>query len=91
MSKRMVASVCREVLGVELVGGEICGIEQRVTQAVAPAGEEAQRYVQTQDTNVEETPWWEHEQRRWRWTGVTAQVSVFAIATARGAAVLQAR
>ncbi len=89
MSKRMVASLCREVLGVELAVGEICRIEQRVTQAVAPAVEAAQLYVQTQDTNVDETPWWEHEHRRWLWTVVTAQVSVFALATTRGAAVLQ--
>ncbi len=90
MSKRRVASLCREVLGVELAVGESCRIEQRVTQAVAPAGAEAQLYGQTQDTNVEETPWWEHEHRRWLWTVVTAQVRVFALAPARGAAVRQA-
>jgi len=56
MSKRRVARLCREVLGVELAVGEICGIEQRGTQAVAPAVAEAQLYVQTQDTNVAETP-----------------------------------
>jgi transposase len=88
MSKRMVASFCQEVLGVPLAVGEVCRIEQRVTQAVTPAVEEAQVYVQTQDTNVDETPWWEHQHRRWLWAVVTAQVSVFAIATSRGAAVL---
>jgi transposase len=41
MSKRMVASVCQDVLGVELAVGEICKIEQMVKQAVAPAVEEA--------------------------------------------------
>jgi transposase len=90
MSKRMVANFCREVLGVEVAVGEICRIEQTVTQAIAPAVEEAQLYVQTHDTNVDETPWREQHQRRWLWAVVTAQVSVFAIATSRGAAVLQA-
>jgi transposase len=90
MSKRMVASLCRDVLGVELAVGEICRIEQMVTEAVAPVVEEAQLYVQTGDTNVDETPWNEHHQRRWLWTVVTAQVSVFAIATSRGAVVLEA-
>ena len=90
LSKRMVASLCRDVLGVELAVGEICRIEQTVTQAVAPAVQEAQLYVQTCDTNVDETPWKEHRQRRWLWTAVTAQVSVFAIATSRGAVVLEA-
>jgi len=41
MSKRMVASFCQAVLGVELSVGEIGQIEQTVRQAVAPAVEEA--------------------------------------------------
>jgi transposase len=90
MSKRMVASFCGDVLGVELAVGKICRIEQTVTQAVTPAVEEACLYIQTHDTNVDETPWWEHQHQRWLWTVVTAQVSVFAIATSRGAAVLAA-
>jgi transposase len=90
MSKRMVASFCQEVLGVSLAVGEVCRIEQTVTQAVAPAVAEVHLYVQTHDTNVDETPWWEHQHRHWLWTVVTAQVSVFAIATSRGAAVLAA-
>jgi transposase len=90
MSKRMVASFCRDVLRVELSVGEICQIEQTVTQAVAPAVEEAALYVQSCDTNIDETPWREQRRRRWLWTVVTTQVSVFAIASGRGAAVLQA-
>jgi transposase len=90
MSKRRVASFCRDVLGVELTVGEICKIEQMVTQAVAPAVEEATRYVQSCDANIDETPWKERHQRRWLWTVVTVQVSVFAIATGRGTAVLLA-
>jgi len=89
MSKRMVASFCQAVLGVELSVGEIGQIEQTVRQAVAPAVEEARGYVQSCHTNVDETSWQEQRQRRWLWTVVTAQVSVFVIATGRGAAVLR--
>ncbi len=71
----------------ELAVGESCRIEQTVTPAVAPAVKDAQLYVQTRDTHVEETPWWEHAHRQWVWTVVTAQVRGFALATARGAAV----
>lgn len=88
LSKRRVASCCQEVWGVPLAVGEICRIEQTVTPAVTPAVEAAQLYVQTQDTNVDEPPWGEHQPRRWVWTVVTAQGSVVAIATSRGAAVL---
>ena len=84
MSKRMVVSFCREVLGIELSVGEICQIEQTVTKAVAPAVEEAAVYVQSCDANIDETPWKERRQRRWLWTMVTTQISVFTIATGVG-------
>ena len=89
MSKRRVASFCREVLGIELSVGEICQIEQTVTKAVAPAVEEAAVYVQSCDLNIDETTWKEQRKRRTLWTLVTTQLSVFTIATGRGAAVLQ--
>ena len=89
MSKRMVASFCREVLGIELSVGEICQIEQTVTNAVAPAVEEAAVYVQSCDLNMDETTWKERGKRRTLWTLVTTQLSVFTVATGRGAAVLQ--
>ena len=85
----MVVSFCREVLGIELSVGEICQIEQTVTKAVAPAVEEAAVYVQSCDANIDETTWQERWKRRTLWTLVTTQLSVFTIATGRGAAVLQ--
>ena len=89
MSKRMAASFCREVLGIELSLGEISQIEQTVTSAVAPAVEEAVVYVQSCDLNIDETPWKERGKRRTLWTLVTTQLSVFAITTGRGATVLR--
>jgi transposase len=89
MSKRQVASFCQEVLGIPLAVGEVCKIEQRVRRAIAPAVQQARTYVQSLDTNVDETPWREHSHHRWLWTVVTAKVSVFQIAPARGAPVLQ--
>jgi transposase len=89
MSKRLVGSFCREVLGIELSLGEICQIEQTVTNAVAPAVEEAAVYVQSCDLNIDETPWKERQKRRTLWTMVTTQLSVFTITTGRGVAVLR--
>jgi len=85
----MAASFCREVLGIELSLGEICQIEQTVTNAVAPAVEEAAVYVQSCDLNIDETPWKERWKRRTLWTMVTSQLSVFTISTGRGATVLR--
>ena len=89
MSKRMVTSFCRAVLGIELSLGEISQIEQTVTNAVAPAVEEAAVYVQSCDLNIDETPWKERGKRRTLWTMVTTQLSVFTITTGRGVAVLR--
>ena len=89
MSKRMVASFCRDVLGIELSLGEVSPIEQMVTSAVAPAVEEAAVYVQSCDLNIDETPWKERGKRCTLWTMVTTQLSVFAITTGRSVAVLQ--
>lgn len=65
-SKRMVVSFCADGLGVELALGEVCQVEQ-TAQALDLPVQEAQTYVQTQDANVDETSWWEHERRGWRW------------------------
>jgi transposase len=89
MSKRMVVSFCREVLGIELSLGEISHIEQTVTTAVAPAVEEAAVYVQSCDLNIDETPWKERQRRRTLWTMVTTHLSVFTITTGRSTAVLR--
>jgi transposase len=88
MSKRKVASSCRDVLGIPLAVGEVCKVEQTGKQALRPAMQQARTYVQTQDTNIDETPWREHSRRRWLWTAVTEKVSGFQIAPARGAPVL---
>jgi transposase len=89
MSKRMAMSFCREVLGIKLSVGEVSQIEQTVTQAVAPAVEEAAVYVQSCDLNIDETPWKERQKRRTLWTMVTTKLSVFAITTGRGTTVLR--
>jgi len=89
MSKRMAASFCREGLGIALSLGEMSQIEQTVTNAVAPAVEEAAVYVQSCDLNIDETPWKERWKRRTLWTLVTTQLSVFTITTGRGVTVLR--
>ena len=90
LSKRKVAHLCREVLGVPIAVGVVCKLEQVVKRAIRPAVQAARAYIQTQDTNIDETPWRERSRRRWLWTAVTSKVSVFQIAPARGGPVLQA-
>jgi transposase len=89
LSKRMAASFCSEVLGVPLALGEICRVEQTVAQAVEAPVQAVRTYVQSQDANVDETPWWEQLRRVTLWVAVTQWVSVFVIRASRGAKVLR--
>ncbi len=89
MSKRKITSFCQNVLGISLAVGEVCKIEQTVKHALRPAVQQARAYVQSQDATVDEMPWKEQARRRWLWTVVTPQVSVFFIASSRGAPVLE--
>jgi transposase len=88
MSKRMVVSLCADVLGVSLALGEICQVEQTVAVALDPPMQEARVYVQTQDVNVDETSWRQQQRRAWLWVVVTQWVSLFCVRTSRGAKVL---
>jgi transposase len=88
MSKRGVESFCTDVLGVPLALGEICQVEQTVATALDPAVQETRAYVQTQDANVDETPWRQQQRRARLWVVVTCWVSVFCIRASRGAKVL---
>ena len=84
LSKRQIVSFCRDVLRIPLATGEVCKLEQRVKHALRPAVQQARAYIQTQHTNIDETPWRERVRRRWLWAAVTEQVSVFQIAPGRG-------
>ncbi len=89
MSKRKVASLCADVLGVEISLGEICQVEKSVGQALQEPVSEARRFVQSQATNVDETCWPQGGKRVWLWVAVTSWVSVFFIRLSRGAKVLK--
>lgn len=57
--------------------------------ATAPVVSELRAYVQEQSANVDETGWWQKEQRGWLWSVVTRSVTVFVLALSRSAQVAQ--
>lgn len=90
MSKRMVQSFSRDVLGTEISLGEVAALEQATAAALDPPVAEARDYVQQQlSASMDETGWHEAKQRAWLWVTVTACVSVFCIRLSRGAKVAQ--
>jgi transposase len=89
LSKRTASWVCGHLLGVPLSPAEICGLEQQVTQALAPPVAQARQQVTAQPANVDETSWREARHKSWLWVAVTAAVSVFLIRPTRGAGPLR--
>jgi transposase len=89
LSKRQVASLCADLLGVPLSAGQVCAVEAEVVAATAPVVTDLRAYVQKQSANVDETGWWQKEQRGWLWSVVTRSVTVFVLALSRSAQVVQ--
>ena len=64
-------------------------MEAEVVAATAPVVTDLRAYVQKQSANVDETGWWQKEQRGWLWSVVTRSVTVFVLALSRSAKVVQ--
>ncbi len=80
MSTRTAQEIARDVFGVSVSLGSVVACEQTVSQAVAPAVEEARTYAQQQRVaNVDETSWREGRKKAWLWIMATTCVVVFLI------------
>ncbi|MEW6752592.1 MAG: IS66 family transposase, partial [Candidatus Latescibacterota bacterium] len=90
LSRRQIQGLLADAVGVELSLGTVHALEQATAAAVAVPVEEAEAYVQQQDTaNVDETGWKEGRERAWLWTVVTRWVTIFTIAASRGSQVVK--
>jgi transposase len=88
MSRRMVEEMLSDFLNVDISLGSICNLEQRTSEAVAPAVEAALAAVQSAPVkHADETSWREAKQKAWLWVVATATVAVFMIRRSRGAQV----
>jgi transposase len=87
MSKRMVQTFCADVLSVPVCAGQVCASEAATVAASEPVVQELREYVRSQPANVDETGWWQKQQRGWLWTVVTRAVTVFTIALSRAGSV----
>ena len=72
--------------------GTVAHLEQATVQALADPVAEARAVVQAQPAaDLDETGWREGPPRAWRWTAVTAGVTVLVVRRARRAKVAQER
>jgi transposase len=86
LGKRTIAGLCQGLFGIDISIGQVCALEQETSAVVQPIVEEAQKYVQTQPVNVDETGWKERKQKTWLWVAATRLVAVFAILGSRSRA-----
>jgi transposase len=90
LSRREVAAVCAELLGVELAVGSIDALCQATSQALAdPVAALAAAVRQAGMAHADETQWRIAGQRRWLWVAVTAVATVFTVAASRGSQVIK--
>lgn len=88
MSRRMVEEMLSDFLAADISLGSVCNLEQRTSEAVAPAVEEALAAVQAAPVkHADETSWREARQKAWLWVAATSMVAVFLIRRSRGARV----
>jgi transposase len=81
MSRRKVRALLRDVFGLEVSLGTLSESEQIVSDAVAPAVEEARLHALTERVkHVDATTWYQAGAYRSLWTLATATVTVFTIA-----------
>lgn len=93
LSKRQIEEVMKDAFGVKISLGTVVAAQQAVSEAVAPAVEEAKAYVEEQDVvNADETGWKEGNRetgqggrkKAWLWVAVTQWVTLFMIHANRG-------
>jgi transposase len=86
VSKRSVAEIFRDLLGIDTSVGTISALEAQVSRALEQPVSEAHAFVQSQPViSADETSWRESRRRAWLWVASTPSVSFFQIRSGRSA------
>lgn len=86
LSHKSIQQILSDIFGVEIALGSVSALERRVSDAIAPAVEEAQRaVVEASVVHADETGWREAKQKAWLWVLATTSLAVFTIRRSRGA------
>jgi transposase len=86
LGKRPVRRLAHDLLGLSISTGMVCRLERQAADELAAPVEELRRYVrESRSGHIDETSWKQGRDKAWLWVVVTRWVTVFAIATSRGA------
>jgi transposase len=88
LGKRPIRQLVFDLLGLTISTGMIARLERQGAAELAAPVEELRRYVRdASSAHIDETSWWQGQDKAWLWGAVTNLVTVFTIATSRGAEV----
>jgi transposase len=88
LGKRPVQQLVFDLLGLSISLGMIARLERQGAAVLEAPVEELRQYVRdAASAHIDETSWWQRRVKAWLWTAVTDLVTVFTIATSRGAEV----
>src|SRR3954462_5536118 len=88
LGKRPIRQLVFDLLGLTISTGMIARLERQGAAELAAPVEELRQYVRDADSaHIDETSWWQGQDKAWLWGAVTDLVTVFTIATSRGAEV----
>ncbi len=90
LSRREVAAVCADLLGVDLAVGSVDALCQATSQALAEPVTRLEAAVrQAAVAHADETQWRIAGQRRWLWVAGSAMATVFTVAASRGSTIIK--
>ena len=88
LGKRPIRQLVSDLLGLSISIGMIARLErQGAVELETPVQEMREHVRAAAAANIDETSWWQGRVQVWLWVAVTAMVTVFTIAPARGAEV----
>jgi transposase len=88
LGKRPIRQLVADLLGLSISLGMISRLERQAAAELEAPVEELRRYVRgAASAHIDETSWKQGRAKAWLWATVTRLVTVFAIATTRGAEV----
>lgn len=88
--RRRVRRIFADYFGLTVSLGAIIGMERRVSDAMAPAVDDAAQAVRqtSAPTGMDETGWRQAGERRWLWIAITEMLALFSIRQSRGGKVV---
>jgi transposase len=86
LGKRPIQQLALDLLGLSISTGMICRLErQGADELEAPVGELREHVRTAASAHIDETSWWQGQDKMWLWAALTKSATVFTIAGSRGA------